>query len=175
MTGPDRRGSARLVHRWSGCRAQRRRSGGHGLIVRFLSAALILMSAPTDAAAERYALIVSGATGGQEYARQYAEWTKTLSAILVDRMKFERERIITLADADDDGGVATAANVRKTLVSLREKLAADDLLFVVLIGHGTFDGVDAKFNLVGPDLESSHWLELLDAIPARLVTRAHFW
>jgi hypothetical protein len=137
--------------------------------VRFVIAALILMSAPAEAAAERYALIVSGATGGQEYARQYAEWTETLSAILVDRMKFERERIIRLADADDDGAVATAANVRKTLVSLREKLAADDLLFVVLIGHGTFDGVDAKFNLVGPDLESSHWLELLDAIPARLV------
>ena len=137
--------------------------------MRFLIAALILMSAPAEAAAERYALIVSGATGGQEYARQYAEWTDTLSAILVDRMKFERERIIRLADADDDGAVATAANVRKTLVSLREKLAADDLLFVVLIGHGTFDGVDAKFNLVGPDLESSQWLELLDAIPARLV------
>ena len=35
--------------------------------------------------------------------------------------------------------------------------AADDLLFVVLIGHGTFDGLDAKFNLVGPDLESAEW------------------
>ena len=27
----------------------------------------------------------------------------------------------------------------------------------MVIGHGTFDGVDAKFNLVGPDLTSSEW------------------
>ena len=31
-------------------------------------------------------------------------------------------------------------------------MKADDLLLVLLIGHGTFDGTDAKFNLVGPDL-----------------------
>jgi hypothetical protein len=48
-------------------------------------------------------------------------------------------------------------------------LTAGDLLFVLLIGHGTFDGVDAKFNLVGPDLESSQWVELLAGIPAQLV------
>ena len=29
------------------------------------------------------------------------------------------------------------------------RMTRDDLLFIVLIGHGTFDGVDAKFNLVG--------------------------
>ena len=34
------------------------------------------------------------------------------------------------------------------------RCAADDLLFVLLIGHGSFDGADAKFNLVGPDLSS---------------------
>ena len=33
--------------------------------------------------------------------------------------------------------------------------------FVLLIGHGTFDGTDAKFNLVGPDLESAEWSSLL--------------
>ena len=45
-------------------------------------------------------------------------------------------------------------------------MTRDDLLLVVLIGHGTFDGVDAKFNLVGPDLESAEWAELV-ARPAR--------
>jgi hypothetical protein len=39
----------------------------------------------------------------------------------------------------------------------------------VLIGHGTFDGVDAKFNLVGPDLESAEWAALLRPLPGRLV------
>jgi hypothetical protein len=40
---------------------------------------------------------------------------------------------------------------------------------VVLIGHGTFDGVDAKFNLVGPDLGSTAWAELVEGISGRVV------
>jgi hypothetical protein len=39
----------------------------------------------------------------------------------------------------------------------------------VLIGHSTFDGVDAKFNLVGPDLEAADWQRLIAAIPGRVV------
>ena len=31
-------------------------------------------------------------------------------------------------------------------------MGKDDLVLVVLLGHGTFDGDQAKFNLVGPDL-----------------------
>jgi hypothetical protein len=52
---------------------------------------------------------------------------------------------------------------------LKRTLGRDDLLLVMLIGHGTFDGVDAKFNLVGPDLESAEWAALLRGMPARLV------
>ena len=39
----------------------------------------------------------------------------------------------------------------------------------MLIGHGTFDGTAAKFNLVGPDMDSREWKASLDGNPARLV------
>jgi len=48
-------------------------------------------------------------------------------------------------------------------------MTREDLLFILLIGHGTFDGVDAKFNLVGPDLESAEWAALLKPLPGRVV------
>ena len=48
-------------------------------------------------------------------------------------------------------------------------LTADDTLLVVLLGHGTFDGTSAKFNLVGPDMDSNEWKAALDGNPARLV------
>ena len=35
-------------------------------------------------------------------------------------------------------------------------------MLLVLLGHGTFDGDVAKFNLVGPDLTAKDWTELLD-------------
>src|SRR4029453_11869458 len=48
-------------------------------------------------------------------------------------------------------------------------LTRDDLLMVVLIGHGTFDGADAKFNLVGPDLTARDWKGLLDGVTSKLI------
>ncbi len=59
--------------------------------------------------------------------------------------------------------------MRRVLVAMRDTIAAGDLLFIVLIGHGTFDGVDAKFNLVGPDLASTEWAALLRPIAGRVV------
>ncbi len=134
-----------------------------------LLSACLSMTPSMAAAAERYALIVSGASGGAEYATQYAAWTKDLSAVLVDRMKIERANLRVLTDTSDAASAATAANVRQFLTTVRRAMSRDDLLFIVLIGHGTYDGMDAKFNLVGADLESAQWAELIAALPGRVV------
>ena len=44
----------------------------------------------------------------------------------------------------------------------------ESVLLVVLLGHGTYDGVDAKFNLVGRDLEARAWNRLLDDLPGHI-------
>jgi hypothetical protein len=137
---------------------------------RLLAAIVIgVLAIAQPCAAERYALIVSGASGGPEYAKQYAKWSADLRAVLQEQMKFDVRNVTILSDADEPSARATAANVRAAFDSLRRRLTADDLLFVVLIGHGTFDGVDAKFNLVGPDLESAHWSEMLTGVAGQLV------
>ena len=130
---------------------------------------ICFLAIPQLCAAERYALIVSGASGGTEYAKQYGKWSADLRAVLQEQMKFDGRNVTVLSDADDPALRATAANVRAAFDNLRRRLTADDLLFVVLIGHGTFDGVDAKFNLVGPDLESAQWSELLTGVAGQLV------
>jgi hypothetical protein len=48
-------------------------------------------------------------------------------------------------------------------------MQSDDILFVLLIGHGSFDGSEAKFNLVGPDLSSAEWAALLKPVPGQIV------
>ena len=132
-------------------------------------AALVLMFAWPANAAERYALLVSGATGGPVYAEQYARWVADLSDVLAERMKIEKTKIRVLSEGGDASNAATAANVRQTLADMQRRMRREDLLFVVLIGHGTFDGVDAKFNLVGPDLSSADWASALGGIPGRVV------
>lgn len=130
---------------------------------------MLLLCARPVAAQERYAVIVSGASGGPPYAAQYDRWSGDLSRVLGEQFKFSASAITVLADSPQPDVAATAANVRKVFTSLRDYTTRDDLVLIVLVGHGTFDGIDAKFNLVGPDLESAEWAALLRPLRARLV------
>jgi hypothetical protein len=120
-------------------------------------------------AEQRYAVIVSGAAGGPDYASQYAEWTAALRETLVERFDLDPSRVFVLTEGAGNAQAATAANVRAVFGMLRERMRADDLLFTLFIGHGTFDGVDAKFNLPGPDMEAAEWAALLNPLPGHLV------
>lgn len=115
-------------------------------------------------------LIVSGAAGSDEYAERQRAWRQALVTQLTTRARVPAARIIVLAEQADAGyQPATAANLRQAIATIRQSQAAADTLLVVLFGHGTFDGVDAKFNLVGPDLTAQEWRALLDGLPGRLV------
>ena len=135
-----------------------------------LATLALVLALPRGASAqERYAVIVSGATGGQDYAQQYAAWIQTLTTTLVERFKFDPARVVSLSESPDPAQAATAANVRRAFTRLRTQAKAEDILFVFLLGHGTFDGVDAKFNLVGPDMDLGEWSGLVRAVPSRVI------
>jgi hypothetical protein len=120
-------------------------------------------------AGQRFALIVAGASGGPEYVAQYERWTSDLSTSLIEKLKFDPALVTVLSDASRPSSASSAANVRRAIASTASRMTRDDLLLIVLIGHGTFDGTDAKFNLVGRDLESTEWSDLLRQLSGRLV------
>jgi hypothetical protein len=132
---------------------------------------LVVLAMPAAASAQgRWALIVSGSAGGEKYAEQMREWRSALSTALVSRYGFDAASVRVLAgETDRPAERATAENLRKALADLRGQMGREDLLVLVLIGHGTFDGEAAKFNLVGPDLNAREWSTLLSGLPARLV------
>jgi hypothetical protein len=115
-------------------------------------------------------LVVSGAAGSDEYAGRQKKWRETLVAQLTTRFGVPASRVTVLAEQAADGlQAATAVNLRQAMGTLTAAQRADDTLLIVLFGHGTFDGVDAKFNLVGPDLTASEWREALQGLPGRVV------
>ena len=134
-------------------------------------AVIALLLAPATALAEmRYALIVCGASGGEKYAEQMKQWRSTLQTTLVSRYGFDAKNVHVLTDESVTGGTTgSAANLKAAFSEIRKTATKDDLLFVVMFGHGTFDGETAKFNLVGPDLTAGEWNQLLTGISARLV------
>jgi len=130
----------------------------------------MILLAANAAAEDRYAIILSGASGGAKYAEQMRDWRASLVSALVDRYGFPAEKVKTLVDETvKTGEQGTAENVRKIMAEMRKQLTRDDLLLVILLGHGTFDGDIAKFNLVGPDLSAADWSTMLNGIASRLV------
>jgi hypothetical protein len=108
------------------------------------------------------AVIIVGAGGEAEYAKQFETWTTELRSALSERFGFDMKNLTVLPNAK-------ATDVRDTFAQLKSKLEANNVLFVFLIGHGSFDGKEAKFNLVGPDLAASEYNTLLTSLPTKRV------
>jgi hypothetical protein len=136
-------------------------------------AALVVLAAMvsprTAAAEERYAVIVSGASGTEKFSASQKSWVSSLQATLQKRLGFSGDHVTVLSEDGAGPAIANRENVTRALASLKSRLTPDDTLLVVLLGHGTFDGTAAKFNLVGPDMDSREWKAALDGNPARLV------
>jgi hypothetical protein len=140
------------------------------LIARVAVVCACLVGAPSAFAQDAWALIISGASGGPKYAEQLQQWRTDLQNTLVTRYGFAPARVKVLVDeTGKTGEQATAKAVRQAVADVRRQIRRDDLFLVILLGHGTYDGDDAKFNLVGPDLTAADWSALFEGVPGKLV------
>jgi hypothetical protein len=132
---------------------------------------LLALWASTTSAGERYAVIVTGAAGGEVYANKYDTWRASFVSVLREKFGYQQDHVLVLAETESDGvRKATRENVQRVLGDLRRRLTRDDQTLLLLIGHGTsLDGEDAKFNLVGPDLSASEWADLIRPLAGRVV------
>lgn len=120
---------------------------------------LLLLSAALSPAASYYVTVV-GLGGTPEYTTQFAKWAGDLDREL--RTNGDDAHVVTLT-----GSTATRQSVQQTLSNLATQVTPGDAFALFLIGHGTFDGTDYKFNLPGPDMTGGELANLLNRIPAR--------
>jgi hypothetical protein len=131
---------------------------------------LFFTAASSVDAADRFALVITGASGGAQYAQKYDQWRTDFVAVLENRLGYPQDRVVVLAETQSAGVQrATRENVRAAVAALARRITKDDVLLVVLIGHGTADGDSARFNLVGPDLSADDWADLVKPIAGRLI------
>jgi len=113
-----------------------------------------------QARAATYYVIVAGLGGEPDYQQRFIEAAKDLDRVF--KGSGESAHVYTLT-----GAQSTAAQLRDTLNSIARDARADDDFVLILIGHGSFDGVEYKFNLVGPDIAATQIAEMCDRILAR--------
>jgi len=104
-----------------------------------------------------YYLTITGLGGEPEYEQRFATWGKEIDKAL--RGAGGGAHVETLA-------APTREQVRAALGTLAREVRPDDAVVVMLVGHGTFDGTEYKFNLPGPDLGAVELAGLLDRVPA---------
>lgn len=122
-----------------------------GVKFRFLTLCLTLFSSLLQAAPRNLdILIVLGAAGTEEYGKKF------------------QTQLDTWTTACTKAGITpTVLRGEKTTEELEKRLTVSDpshSLWLVLIGHGTFDGREAKFSAEGPDFDVKQltsWLKPL--------------
>jgi len=122
---------------------------------------LAMLLFPILAHAESSALIISGAPGDEEHTKKYTAWTESTRLVLVGEMGFLPNRVIVLSNEK-----ATQAEIKDAFAKLKDQLKPGDSFFLFLIGHGSYDGLEYKFNNVGPDLTGSDFGKLLATLSA---------
>lgn len=143
-------------------------SGGEGKIV--LAQATTTQADAPAADHLKFALIIGGAGGEEQYTKRFAEWSQRLQKSLTGRLSFPPEQVRVLCEKlCDPDNRSTAEEVKKAFDDLQKKTTTESLVYLFLIGHGTYDGQQAKFNLIGPDLPAAAYRELLGGIKARRI------
>jgi hypothetical protein len=120
-----------------------------------------------------FLLVVVGLSGDPEHGKTFGAWGTKL-AEASERLGVPAERLVYLTDAPTPedtrvSGKATRDEITKALESFAKQAGPDDVVFITLIGHGTFDGRAAKFNLSGPDMAPADFDALLKKLPTKQI------
>jgi len=139
-----------------------------------LALALSLAFSAAARAQDTYLLLITGVSGDDALAAQYQKW----GASIVDGAKkhgVPAGNIIYLAEATERDatrikGRATREGVTQAFDDIAKRAKEGDEVFILLFGHGSFDGQVGSFNLPGPDLTAADFAKLFERLfPQRIV------
>ena len=121
---------------------------------------LLLLAFTAKLHAATYYVTVAGLGGEPDYEQRFTAQAKDLDKVF--KSAGSSAHVYTLT-----GAQATAAQLRSTFAAIAQQATASDDFVLILIGHGSYDGSEYKFNLVGPDLSAAEIAAMCDRIPAK--------
>jgi hypothetical protein len=110
-----------------------------------------------SAHATTYYVTISGLGGEPDYDQRFKMWTEDIDSSL--KKAGGDSKILTLEEPTRD-------EIRVRMNALAKEAKPADAFVLMLIGHGSYDGVEYKFNIPGPDLSGAELAAMLDHIAA---------
>jgi hypothetical protein len=118
-----------------------------------------------------FLLILVGLAGDPEHGELFHKWGGELAEAAA-KLGVPADHVAYLVDQMQEGdknvtGKATVEEIGKTFDRFAKQATAEDTVYVVLIGHGSFDGKTAKFNLPGPDMGPAEFNTQFKKLPTK--------
>ena len=130
---------------------------------------------PAAAAEQSHLVIVVGLGGEKKYSDAFHQMAVSMVGAAEKKLGLGVGNIVYLGERAADpavpvyGGRATRESVQNALAGVARRAAPGDLVFVLLIGHGSAQTGESRFNLGGPDMSAADFRPLLDALAAQAV------
>ena len=125
-----------------------------------LTMALVLSLAAWPAHSAVRVLIVSGLGGEADYEQKFENQAKGAAAAAAHTGAAQKDIVVL------SGEQARRTHLDGELKKFASSVHGDDQVVVELIGHGSFDGEEYRFNLPGPDITGKEIVAFLDSMPA---------
>lgn len=131
--------------------------------------------AGTAAAEQSHLVLVVGLGGEKKYSDAFHEMAVSMVGAAEKKLGLDPANIVCLGEKLADpalgvyGGRATRETVQKALADTSRRSAPGDLVVVLLIGHGSSQTGESRFNLSGPDMSAADFAPLLDGLAGRTV------
>jgi hypothetical protein len=123
-----------------------------------LKVLLLLILIPLPALAELHVTIVQGLGGNLVFDAQF---TEQRHQIYDASITIAGENRVSTFSGDD----ATRKNLLAHFSAISEQMSEEDRMAIYLIGHGSYDGEQYKFNIPGPDITDADLDEILGSLP----------
>lgn len=121
---------------------------------------LTALAFTTAARADSYYLTVAGLGGEPDYEQRFTQQAADLDRIF--KAAGATAHVVTLS-----GKEATRAHLTTALQSIAGQAKPEDDFVLILIGHGSYDGVEYKLNLPGPDISATSLAQLCNHIVSK--------
>jgi hypothetical protein len=122
--------------------------------------ACVVLLATGWARADTYFLTVAGLGGEPDYEQRFREMAADLDRIF--KSGGATNHVFTMSGKD-----ATRSNFAAVMQVIAGQAGPEDDFVLILIGHGSFDGQQYKFNLVGPDISAGGLAQMCGRIGSK--------
>jgi hypothetical protein len=127
------------------------------LLCQFIGLSLFLV--PASALAKMHVVVIEGLGGEPRYAEQFAAQVTAIEDAVQSLGASDSIRVFRANDVSRD-------DVLQYFAGLGSRVVANDQVALYLIGHGSYDDHDYKFNIPGPDLTGEDLAGMLDGLAA---------